>query len=151
MRKPLFAFSFLLPVIASFGQANLSFTAYPENSPVQAEIWHLEGIECAAILKRDTVALQKIWATDFTANSALNEVITIGGKKLPNYSYISRTNKILTEINDEVVFVSGEESIIHITDESNPRLPIKRHYTHIWQKENGMWKLKNKFTSSVKN
>lgn len=149
MKTLLFAFSFLFQCIASFGQANMSFIAYPEPSPVQADIWQLEAKECAAMLKWDTTTLQQLWSRDFTADFPLKEVITIAGKRFPNYSYISRTNQTLRQI-DDTVYLSGEESIMLISDESNPRRTMVRHYTHLWRKENGSWKLKNKFISAVK-
>lgn len=124
---------------------NIAFsTTLAPKTQTETEIWDLEEMECKALLKRDSVTLQKLWDRDFTLNAPLNKVVT-GKNPLPYYISFTRLVERVSVI-DNAVYTWGIESLIPLESHGKPGDPIKRRYGHVWMKKYGVWKLVSKQT-----
>src|SRR5882672_9530002 len=69
---------------------NISFkTNHLQLSAVENKITDLESEECGALKNRDTVALIRIWAKDFTQDGKQNKIVD-SKNGLPNYLSLGR-------------------------------------------------------------
>jgi hypothetical protein len=107
--------------------------------PIESEITDLESRESTALSKRDTAALIKIWARDFTLDEPNNKLV-ISKNPLPYYVAFVRTVEKLGAF-DNVVFTSGYESFQKLLSNGKLEEPIKRNFSHTWTREHGVWKL----------
>ena len=117
-----------------------------QNPDTEAEIRVLEQIEVQAILKKDTVTLLKLWDKDYVVNSP-NNVIVFAGKtaidrpvlKHPRTSFTRDIEQII--IRGNTVFSMGSETVSPAGDQDQSRQMLKRRFTNIWMKQDGVWKL----------
>ncbi len=116
---------------------------FGQNQEIEAEIRRLEQVEVKAILEKDSITLLKLWDKDYVVNAPDNK-INFAGKTTLDRPVLTRSRSSLirnTEaiiIQDHTVFSMGNETVVP-TDPSQP--VVKRRYTNIWMKKEGMWKL----------
>jgi len=124
------------------------FSIYAQkNETIEKEIRNLEETEHKAMLKQDAAILQKIWATDLIVNTPVNR-ITLSSKELMElvnagvFVFSSFTREIeRIFIKGDVVFTMGNETVVPAGNNPKAGQTIKRRYTNIWMKENGVWRL----------
>jgi ketosteroid isomerase-like protein len=128
----------------------LSFVFYTcllsaQDKTIEAEIRNLEQQEVQAVLKKDTVMLLKLWDKDYVVNAPDN-MINFAGKttldrpvlKRPRVSFTRDVEHVI--IRGDVVFAMGSETVVP-GDQAQAQKPVKRRYTNIWIKKDGVWKL----------
>lgn len=100
---------FLIIVATIF---NMAFVNAQTNS-VENEIRALDKAEADAVLKRDTITLERLWADDFTVNTPINIVATRrrGDKINLYYSKFERNIEKLIVYNDSLAITMGNEII----------------------------------------
>lgn len=120
---------------------------YARQQEVETIIRKLEETECQAVLKRDTLILEKIWASDFMVNAPNNRVV-LSGKRITDrpvvarLSYSSFTREVeQILVKGDIVFSMGNEVVVPIGNVPNAGQQVKRRFTNIWIKEGGTWKL----------
>jgi ketosteroid isomerase-like protein len=132
MKKTLFTAVFLLSV----------FFLVAQDRDIETEIRNLEQLEVQAVLQKDTVMLLKLWAKDYVVNAPDN-MINFASKntldrpvlKRPRVSFTRSVEQVI--IRGDVVMAMGSETVVPSGDQQ----PVKRRYTNIWMKQEGMWKL----------
>lgn len=135
MKKLLLALSCVVCVFHLFAQDN----------PTELEIKKLEQMEVQAILKKDTVTLLKLWDKDYVVNAPDNK-INFAGKTTLDRPVMNRARTSFTRdveaivIRGNTVFAMGSETVVP-ENQSGPQQAVKRRYTNIWMKQDGVWKL----------
>lgn len=124
-----------------------AFCIYAQNTQVETAIRKLEETEHKAMLARDTGTLLKIWASDFIVNTPANR-ITLSRQELFDlvttgiFNYTSFTREIeQVFIKGDMAITMGSEAVVPVGDNSKAGPTIKRRYTNIWMKQNGVWRL----------
>ena len=119
---------------------------YGQDKKIENEIRALEQTEVKAVLEKDSAMLLKLWDKDYVVNSPDNVVVFPGKSKLDRpvlkrskASFSRDVEQII--IKEDVVFSMGSETVIPASDDKLTGQTIKRRYTNIWMKRDGMWKL----------
>ncbi len=120
----------------------ISFATAQGNS-VENEIRELDKAEAEAVLKHDTIALERLWADDFTVNTPYNDVRTRkrGSRINLYYSKFERNIEKLMIYNDSLVITMGNEVVNRKPPMTLAGRTLTRRFTHIWMKRNGKWQL----------
>jgi len=108
------------------------------------QIKSLEQSEVDALLRNDLLALEKIWAPDYTVNNPRNEVgkavmgpIRAGARTYS--SFIRDIEQVL--IHENTVIVMGRETVVPKGPAPDAGQTINRRFTNIWMKQKGKWLL----------
>ena len=122
-----------------------SLSLRAQTSDIASTIKALEQKEVLAVLAKDTAALRQLWSPDFTVNTPFNTVVE-GGKNTLDRPVITRLNYLRFERNTEKVLVKGDvvitmgnELVVEKGENGEAGRTIKRRYTNIWMKQNGVW------------
>lgn len=110
----------------------------------EAVIRGLEDRERTAVLNRDSVTLQQIWAPEFIVNSPFNQispnravVLDLVRRGLIHYTAFERRIEELRIIGNSAI-VMGAETVQPARAEARP---VQRRFTHIWLRDTGGWRL----------
>ena len=114
---------------------------------VEGQIRRLDSAEARGLLERDSTALRRIWAPDFTVNSPRNtitrgseEVVALIRNGTIHYSsFVRQVEAILFHGN--TVIVMGSEVITPIGNAPFAGQTVRRRFTHFWMRRNGEWRL----------
>ena len=119
---------------------------YSQNTETETKIRKVEKDRIAAILKKDTAALSKIWGKEYFANrpagriSPRNKVLELILKDTLNLTtYNSQIEQII--IRSNIVVTMGSEIVMPGGNNPNAGKMLNRRFTHIWTKEDGEWRL----------
>ena len=133
----------------------LSCITYGQETSAEAELRKLEEQERQAVLKKDTATLQKLWDKHFIVNAPSNRVVVSEGDAssrpvIAQMGYASFTREIeQLLVRGDVVFCMGNEVVIPAENYPRAGEEIKRRYTNIWMKQNGVWKLVARHGSEI--
>ena len=129
-------------------------TAVP-NTPSAGEealIRGLEEQERTAVLNRDSVRLQQIWAPEFIVNSPFNQispnravVLDLVRRGLIHYSAFERRIEELRIIGNTAI-VMGSETVQSV-GAAGP--PVQRRFTHLWQRDAASWRLVARHANNI--
>ncbi len=139
MKKLLITWSLLLNVVCICAQTNAS--------KAEIEIRNLEERERIAMLNHDSLTLKKMWAEDFTVNAPFNRVLLSRQELMDmvnkgNIQFSSFTRNIEQVIVKKNIAVTmGSEEVVFTGNVSQAGQSIKRRFTNIWMKQNGVWGL----------
>lgn len=121
----------------------------------EAVIRSLEEQERTAMLNRDTVALQRIWAPEFIVNSPLNQispnrevVLDLVRRGLIHYSAFERRIEELRIMGNTAV-VMGAETVQPAGTAGAAGAPVQRRFTHIWQRDAASWRLVARHANNI--
>jgi hypothetical protein len=111
--------------------------------------------ERKAMFSQDTAALQKMWAADFTVNTPFNRV-TLSTRELLDmvnngtirFSSFTRNIEQIILKNDMAITM-GSEEVVFTGKVTQAGKTIKRRYTNIWLKQNGVWKLSYRHANNL--
>ena len=139
MKKLIITLLSLLNVVCICAQTN--------PSKAEIEIRNLEERERNAMLNHDTLILNKMWAEDFTVNAPFNRVL-LSRRELMNMvnkgniQFSSFTRNIeQVVVKKDIAVTMGSEEVVFTGNVSEAGQTIKRRFTNIWVKQNGVWKL----------
>jgi len=120
---------------------------YAQTSKAEIEIRNLEERERIAMLKHDTVTLQKMWATNFTVNAPFNrvllsrqELMDMVNKGAIQFTSFSRDIEQVV-VKKNIAVTMGSEQVVFTGNVPQAGQTIKRRFTNIWLKQNGVWTL----------
>ncbi len=119
---------------------------FAQDKNIENEIRNLEQSEVKAVLEKDSVMLLKLWDKDYVVNSPDN-VVVFPGKSTLDRPVLKRSKIYFTReveqiiIKGDVVFSMGNETVTPLSDDNIAGETIKRRYTNIWMKKEGIWKL----------
>ena len=106
----------------------------------------MEQKEREAILRLDTVAMEKLWDKDLAVNSPTNNVVDKAGgmfalkNGLIHYSsYQKEIEKII--FYGDIGIVMGQETVTPIGLAPNVGKTVKRRFTNIWRQKGDTWTL----------
>ena len=140
-RRCALAMAFVLVLV---GDASAQSSA---QSSLEAVIRRLDQAEAGALLHRDSTALRRIWASDFTVNNPRNS-ITRGSEEVialirnGTIDYASFEREIETILfHGNTVIVMGSETIAPVNKAPFAGQTVRRRYTHFWMRRNGEWRL----------
>lgn len=112
----------------------------------------LEEQERTALLNRDSVTLQQIWAPEFIVNSPLNQispnrtvVLDLVRRGLIHYSQFERRIEELRIFGNTAV-VMGSETL-QPAGSNGP--PVQRRFTHVWQRDGATWRLVARHANNI--
>jgi len=111
------------------------------------EIRRLDRAEADGLLHRDTTALRRIWATDFTVNNPRNSVTRgreavlalIRNGTIDYSSFVREVEAIVFHGNTAIVM--GSETITPVNKAPFAGQTVRRRYTHFWMRREGRWRL----------
>ena len=110
-------------------------------------IRRLDRAEADGLLNRDSVALRRIWAPDFTVNNPRNS-ITRGSEEVialirnGTIDYSSFTREIETILfHGNTIIVMGSEVITPVRKAPFAGQTVRRRFTHFWMLRDGQWRL----------
>lgn len=112
----------------------------------ETEIRKLEAEAKEAVLKKDTVAFNKLFAPGFVLNAPANKVETYkellvrmraGG--IDRSTFEQNIEKITFA--DNIAIVMGNEIVVPKGRAANAGMTTKRRYTNIWVKTKDSWQL----------
>lgn len=118
-------------------------------SRIENEIAAVEEKEARAVLKRDTLALMRLWQKDFTLNMPTDQVGT-SRSGLPYYGTYSRTIEAITNM-DSIVYTRGTELVQPLDLHSKVKPQIKQNFFHVWTKTLGGWRLTTRTNTKADN
>ena len=112
----------------------------------------LDDQERVAALKRDVMALERLWSDDFVVNAPNNQVVVGKRAVLDTFvhsgviDFATFERRIeFTRAVDEFVFVMGLETLVPKADAPAAGLvagrTINRRFTNVWRNESGTWRL----------
>lgn len=133
----------LVIMFALFGYARFSWA---QDSSVEHNIRSLEQAEVKAVLEKDSAMLLKLWDKDYVVNSPDN-VVVFPGKTVLDRPVLKRVKISFTRqvehviVKGDIVFSMGNETVTPFNDDKIAGPIIKRRYTNIWMKHDGLWKL----------
>lgn len=138
---PTIAFALVLfPITAALAQA-------PARDSLEAVIRRLDAAEAQGLLRRDSTALRRIWARDFTVNNPRNsitrgaeEVIALIRNGTIDYSSFARDIEAIL-FHGDVVIVMGSETITPVNKAPFAGQTLRRRFTHFWMRRDGEWRL----------
>lgn len=114
---------------------------------VETLIRRLDRAEAEGLLNRDSVALRRIWAQDFTVNNPRNS-ITHGSEEVialirnGTIDYSSFTREIETILfHGNTIIVMGSEVITPVRKAPFAGQTVRRRFTHFWMLRDGQWRL----------
>ncbi len=114
---------------------------------LEREIRRLDMAEANGLLQKDTAALGKLWAEDFTVNNPRNS-ITHGSNEVlalianGTIDYVAFDREIETMLfHGDTVIVMGLETIKPVGKAPYAGQTVRRRYTHFWMKREGQWRL----------
>lgn len=123
----------------------------------KTEIRDLEERERKAMLNHDTATLQKMWATDFTVNAPFNRV-TLSSRELidmvnkGNIQFSTFTRNIeQIVVKKDIAVTMGSEEVVFTGNAPQAGQTIKRRFTNIWLKQNGVWRLNLRHANNLCN
>jgi hypothetical protein len=114
---------------------------------IESEILKLEQLVVKGILEADTSILKQVWDPEFMVNTprnniAINRDAVFHNQKagLINYSSFERVVERI-KVQNNVAITMGNEIFISRNDlpEAKANEPIKRRFTNVWMKKNGIW------------
>jgi len=121
----------------------ISYYYSSAQSSDELEIKKAETTWSEALVKYDTLTLQKLWSADYVINNPMGKVVT--GKEILNamkagvrYQAYEKTIDRITFI-DNIAVVMGKESLLD--KPMQPTQSTVRRFTDIWMKKGGEWKL----------
>ncbi|HVE61378.1 MAG TPA: nuclear transport factor 2 family protein [Chitinophagaceae bacterium] len=139
MKKLIITLSSLLNVVCICAQTN--------PSKAEIEIRNLEEKERNAMLNHDTLTLKKMWAKDFTVNAPFNRVLLSRRELMDmvnkgNIQFSSFTRNIeQVVVKKNIAVTMGSEEVVFTGNVSQAGQTIKRRFTNIWVKQNGVWEV----------
>ncbi len=122
-----------------------------QNKSIESEIEGMDKQEAEAVLKHDTLALERIWAYDFTVNTPYNLVAirNRGDRVNLYYSKFERNPEKVHVLCDSVVSSMGNEVIIRNAPMTLAGQTLTRRYTHVWIKRDGTWQLATRHANFI--
>lgn len=129
---------------ASFG--GVSAQSISQDS-TEALIRRLDRAEADGLLHRDSTALRKLWARDFTVNNPRNSITrgsdeVVGLIRNGTIDYSSFLREIETILfHGNTVIVMGSETIEPVNKAPFAGQTVRRRFTHFWMRRNGEWRL----------
>ena len=121
----------------------ISYYYSSAQSSDELEIKKAETTWSEALVKYDTLTLQKLWSADYVINNPMGKVVT--GKEILNamkagvrYQAYEKTIDRITFI-DNIAVVMGKESLLDKPMQLTQS--TVRRFTDIWMKKGGEWKL----------
>jgi len=118
----------------------------PQDS-LEALIRRLDQAEAQGLLHRDSTALRKLWAPDFTVNNPRNsitrgsdEVVALIRNGTIDYSTFVREIETIL-FHGSTVIVMGSETITPVNKAPLAGQTVRRRFTHFWMQRNGEWRL----------
>jgi hypothetical protein len=119
----------------------------PSRASLEALIRRRDAAEAAGLLHRDSTALRKIWARDFTVNNPRNsitrgsdEVVALIRNGTIDYSSFKRDIETIL-FHGNTVIVMGSETITPVNRAPFAGQTVRRRFTHFWMKRDGEWRL----------
>ena len=119
----------------------------PARDSLEALIRRLDHAEAQGLLRRDSTALRRIWARDFTVNNPRNsitrgsdEVVALIRNGTIDYSSFVRDIETIL-FHDNVVIVMGSETITPVRKAPFAGQTVHRRFTHFWTRRGGEWRL----------
>ena len=110
-------------------------------------IRRLDRAEAEGLLNRDSVALRRIWAPDFTVNNPRNsitrgneEVIALIRNGTIDYSSFAREIETIL-FHGNTIIVMGSEVITPVRKSPFAGQTVRRRFTHFWMLREGQWRL----------
>lgn len=118
-----------------------------EQSSAEATVRSLDDEERIAALKRDTIALERLWSDQFVVNGPNNKVVAdkraLLNALVPRSSYVRQIEFI--RVDGDFAFIMGLETLVAVTDAPSVGLvagqPTRRRFTHVWKREGDTWRL----------
>jgi ketosteroid isomerase-like protein len=139
----------LLLVLSILPGANVMAQGHQSD---EAQVRALDDQERLAALKRDTVALERLWSDEFTVNAPNNQVV-VGRRAVLdafvragviNFSTFERRIEFI-RADGPYVTIMGLETVVPLADAPSAGLTagraVQRRFTNIWRKEAGTWRL----------
>jgi hypothetical protein len=118
----------------------------------EASVRSFDDQERVAALKRDTVALERLWSDDFAVN-APNYEVSVGKRAaldafvrggVINFSSFERRIEF-SRTDGDFTFIMGLETLVPLSDAPRFGLkagqPTQRRFTNIWKRESSTWRL----------
>jgi len=142
----------LLTVMLLLGAGTSSVIDAQSTTSDEQIVRALDDQERLAALKRDVVALERLWSYQFTVNAPNNRVVV--GKRavldifvssgVINFSSFDRAIEHVLNDGDYVI-IMGLETVRPVADAPAAGLvagqTIQRRFTNIWKREAGTWRL----------
>jgi ketosteroid isomerase-like protein len=114
---------------------------------LEALIRRLDHAEAQGLLRRDSTALRRIWARDFTVNNPRNsitrgsdEVVALIRNGTIDYSTFARDIETIL-FHGNTVIVMGSETITPVHKAPFAGQTVRRRFTHFWMRRAGEWRL----------
>ena len=140
-RRCALAIAFALFVV---GDASAQSSA---QDSLEALIRRLDHAEAQGLLRRDSTALRRIWARDFTVNNprgsvtrGSEEVVALIRNGTIDYSSFVRDIETIL-FHGTTVIVMGSETITPVNKAPFAGQTVRRRFTHFWMRRNGEWRL----------
>ena len=115
-----------------------------QTDALEQQIRKLDMAQADAVLRGDIVALDKLWAKDFTVNSPFNVVSPSSTNRVRTgtmtfSSFVREVEQVL--MHGKTVIVMGRETIVPSGTSPDAGKTLHRRFTNIWMKKKGQWRM----------
>ena len=110
-------------------------------------IRRLDRAEAQGLLHRDSTALRRLWARDFTVNNPRNSITrgsdqVVGLIRNGTIDYSSFARELETMLfYGSTVIVMGSETLTPVNKAACAGQTVRRRFTHLWMRRDGEWRL----------
>jgi Domain of unknown function (DUF4440) len=119
----------------------------PGRDSLDSLIRRLDAAEAQGLLHRDSTALRRLWAPDFTVNNPRNsitqgsdEVVALIRNGTIDYSSFTRDIETIL-FHGSTVILMGAETIMPVNKAPFAGQRVRRRFTHFWMRRDGEWRL----------
>ena len=120
--------------------------SYSQNEKIEKEIRQMEEKRVNAFLTKDTAALNRIWAADYTVNRPAGLISTrekvlelVLTDTIDFKSFKSEVEQVL--VKNDFVITMGNETVQPTGNNPDAGKTLKRRFTHLWLKDKNNWRL----------
>lgn len=141
--------------IVCLSVASAARTAAASDAEIEKEIRILEEQEVRAVLAHDVATLERLWDQAYVVHNPEGHIVPAGANvtarpvfQNARASFVRVVESIV--VNGDVVFSMGGETVTSIAEPSKVEDLVKRRYTNIWMRKDGVWKLVARHANKIR-
>lgn len=121
---------------------------------IKEQIRVLEEREVQAVLTRDASTLERLWDKGYVVHNPQGRIVLPGATVMDRPVFRNTRASFVREVESivvqgGVVFSMGSETVIQSLDSAKSGEVIKRRYTNVWMRRDGVWKLVARHANEV--
>jgi ketosteroid isomerase-like protein len=152
--KPHYVGMMFVCAIACISVVSAARTAAASDAEIGAEIRMLEEQEVRAVLAHDAATLERLWDKAYVVHNPEGRIVPAAASVTARPVFQNARAAFVREVesivvNGDVAFSMGSETVTSIAAPSKAGDVVKRRYTNIWIRKNGVWRLAARHANKI--